>query len=353
MMPDEVAWRRLADAGIVSGTPPDMPMRSPWYVRALLGIGGWLAAGFVIAFLFAVLSELLRQPAMAIVVGLLLVGAATLVLRAAPGNTFVAQVALATSFAGQAVAFAGIIEAVDGRATSALAVAGLEAALAFIVPHPVHRVFSAAAAGVALAMALTLSGAYAIAIGLLAAATGVVWMTELRWARWGSIVRPIAYGVTLGLVFIQATWFAPLAASDVIFSTSPQWVPRRAGGVLTAAVLPAIVIALLRRWHRPLDGRDGLAAIGAALAVAAASLDAPGIPAALMLVLVAWANGNRVLLALGVLALLGYTSAYYYMLDTALLVKSVAMLGTGIALLAARVALSRWFLPDTEAAHVS
>ena len=352
-MHDEMAWRRLADAGIVSGSPPDMPMRSPWYVRALLGIGGWLAAGFVMAFLFAVLSEVMREPSMAILVGLLVIGAATLVLRAAPTSMFVAQLALAVSFAGQGVAFAGIIQTLDGRGASAIAVAGLEAALALIVPHPVHRVFSAAAAGVALAMALTLWGAYAIAAGLLAAATGVVWMTELRWARWGSIVRPIAYGLTLGLVFIQATWFAPLAASDVIFSTSPQWFPRRTGGLLTAAVLPALVIALLRRWRRPLDGRDGVAAIGAALAVCAASFDAPGIPAALMLVLVAWANGNRVLLTLGVLALLGYTSAYYYMLDTTLLVKSVAMLGTGVVLLAARLALNRWFLSEAEVAHAS
>jgi uncharacterized membrane protein len=60
-----------------------------------------------------------------------------------------------------------------------------------------------------------------------------------------------------------------------------------------------------------------------------------------------------VLLALGVFALLGYTSTYYYMLDTTLLVKSVAMLATGAVLLAARGALGRWFLPEAEAAHAS
>jgi uncharacterized membrane protein len=113
------------------------------------------------------------------------------------------------------------------------------------------------------------------------------------------------------------------------------------GATLCAAVLLAVVLLLLQRWDLPLTGREGFIAIGAAMAVGIASFAAPGIPIALTLVLLGRANGDRILLGLGVISLLGYVIAYYYLLDTTLLTKSITFASTGAVLLVTRWALGR------------
>ena len=55
-----------------------------------------------------------------------------------------------------------------------------------------------------------------------------------------------------------------------------------------------------------------------------------------MIVVLGFANGNRVLTGLGITALLFYVSAYYYLLEETLLFKSGVLLATGIVLLATR-----------------
>lgn len=91
-----------------------------------------------------------------------------------------------------------------------------------------------------------------------------------------------------------------------------------------------------------------MAALASAAAVTVASFEAPGISIALMIVLLGFAHGNRVLAGLGVTALLGCVSAYYYLLETTLLVKSMTLGATGAVLLLAREALARWFLTEAE-----
>jgi uncharacterized membrane protein len=64
-----------------------------------------------------------------------------------------------------------------------------------------------------------------------------------------------------------------------------------------------------------------------------------------------FANGNRVLAGLGILALLGYLSHYYYALYATLLAKSALLAGAGLVLLAARFALRRWWPRDEGVQH--
>jgi uncharacterized membrane protein len=55
-----------------------------------------------------------------------------------------------------------------------------------------------------------------------------------------------------------------------------------------------------------------------------------------MIVLLGFANANRVLAGLGIASLLVYVSSYYYLLDVTLLAKSAVLAATGAALLGAR-----------------
>ena len=69
------------------------------------------------------------------------------------------------------------------------------------------------------------------------------------------------------------------------------------------------------------------------------SIYVSGLLATSLIIIIATANSQRVLLGLSVIALVGYIFWYYYQLDTSLLVKSVSLFVIGIALL-----LLRWLL---------
>jgi uncharacterized membrane protein len=123
------------------------------------------------------------------------------------------------------------------------------------------------------------------------------------------------------------------------------------GHAASLAVLIVAVVVLLRREGLALDSGQGRVGLAAALILGAASFKAPAVGPAVAILVVGYANGNRVLAGLGILALLGYLSHYYYSLQTTLLFKSGLLAATGIALLAARFMLHRWWPEETEASH--
>ncbi|KJS40462.1 MAG: hypothetical protein VR70_05730, partial [Rhodospirillaceae bacterium BRH_c57] len=57
---------------------------------------------------------------------------------------------------------------------------------------------------------------------------------------------------------------------------------------------------------------------------------APGLAGALMLLAVAWRLGNRVVAAVGVIAVLAFVVRYYYGVDVTLLTKSGLLLAGGV-----------------------
>jgi len=68
-----------------------------------------------------------------------------------------------------------------------------------------------------------------------------------------------------------------------------------------------------------------------------------------MIVLLGFANGNRVLVGLGIASLLFYVSGYYYLLDATLLVKSGVLAATGAVLIAARWLVLNVVMPKERA----
>src|SRR5512134_868973 len=114
MLPGDAAWRALREAGLVRGDPPAVPLESPWYVRLMLGMAGWIAALFLLGFVAAGLTWIIRSEAACIVTGLLGSGAAWLLLRKLGHNDFAAQFALAVSFAGQGLFAYGVFGRFEG-----------------------------------------------------------------------------------------------------------------------------------------------------------------------------------------------------------------------------------------------
>jgi hypothetical protein len=330
-------WTRLSAAGLTVGHMPEaIDAHTPWYVRVMLSIAGFIAAVFLMAFVAFAFRFVLESREASAAVGLMLITAAYALFRAATRSDFVAMFALAVSFAGQGLFFMGFTALFAGVDKTApwIVIAGLEAALTLLMPNFIHRVVCAFAAGFALAYALSWAGAALLAPGVIGAIVAWIWLNEARYARRASVAIPAGYGLTLAFVYIQA---APPGGMIGLYGLRiPIWLPVWFGEAMVGAALVSTVAALVRRTNWRFADRKALLAVIAAAAVAAASLNAPGIAGGLMIALLGFANGNRVLTGIGIAALLFYVSRYYYLLDITLLEKSAALAATGAVLLGAR-----------------
>jgi len=345
----QALWARLASAGLASGEmPPVAESPTPWYVRLMLCIAGFIAALFLLGFIGVGFAFVMESRIAAAAVGLMLVVAAFAIFRAAPRSDFGAMFGLAVSLAGQGLFTFGFLALFERSVGSGawLTIALLEIGLAIVMPNYLHRVISAYAAGLALMYAFISLGAGFLAAGL-ACVVAWLWLNEAPLAKRQSMLVPIAYGLTLafihieGMPFFGREWMA-MPGIRVVSPWGAPWM----GEVLVAGALIATVIVLVRRSGWAWEDRKAMFAIAAAAAVGAASLKAPGIAGGLMIAILGHANGNRVLLGLGVAGLLFYASAYYYLLAVTLLVKSAVLAATGAVLLAVRAIVLKTVIPE-------
>jgi hypothetical protein len=190
-----------------------------------------------------------------------------------------------------------------------------------------------------------------------AAATAVfAWaaLSEFKLARHGEMVRAGVYGLALTAV-VAAVMHGhllggiPLGSGHRVIDLGQTgaWL----GRIASLGVLVVAVLMLLRREGLELasgQGRIGL--VGAAI-LGLASIKAPGVGPAAAILIVGYANADRVLAGLGIFALLGYLSHYYYSLQASLLEKSGLLVTAGIALLAARLAMRHWWPEEPAGAR--
>jgi uncharacterized membrane protein len=172
-----------------------------------------------------------------------------------------------------------------------------------------------------------------------------VWLREGRFGRLIAAASPIGYGLTLALIQVEgmASWrysLAMLLREKPLLGASP-WI----GEALVAIALLASAWVLIRRAAWEIREARTVLGLAAAAVVGVASFKAPGIAGGLMIVLLGFANGNRVLAGLGIASLLFYVSSYYYLLDATLLAKSAVLAATGAALLAVRWVVMNAVLP--------
>lgn len=351
----EELWQRLQQQALVDGEVPALPTSSsPWYVRVMLGIAGWIGALFLLGFVGVGFTFVMKSAAASMMVGALCCGGAYAIFRAARENDFATQFGLAVSLAGQGVFLIGLFNAFKGEAASVyLLIFVFEATLALLLPNFIHRVLTSAGAAIALSLACNRLGLPGVATGLVAAGLALVWLDQRRWAASGRLWRPIGYGLALALLQIEAFdrygWrdiFSVTGASGWL-ATHGLWI----ASALTAAIFVWTVLCLLRSQQIVPASRAGMAAIGAALLVGVLSFPAPGLATALLILLLGFACGNRILMGLGLLALLGFVSHYYYELEATLLVKSAVLASSGAALLAARLAMNQLFPINAEKEH--
>jgi hypothetical protein len=301
---------------------------SPWYVQFMLGVCAWFAGLFLLGFTLVAFGRFLfenhEQWVPLLVIGLCIcTGAAFIYATAGEGSTFGSHFALALSCAGQMAAAAGMGGAWGPRA----AIWGMlifEIVLTAVMRNRSQRVLTSLGAVIAWALAtheflfqdmpgISISwgapppdnyGLSLISVLLwlgvwTPVAYGAYWLVknEARWMSEGreEILRPVTYGV------IASLSIAPLATHPAALWMSLGFGPTR--DLTDAAHGSTALWPLLAMF---------LVVLGMALA---------------------FAIRNRALLGLAILFGLLEISAFYYVLGTTLLLKSIVMVALGAALL--------------------
>jgi hypothetical protein len=95
-------WQHLRNHGLVDGDMPESSgSASPWYVRVMLGVAGWIGALFLLGFVGAAFAFVMKSMAAAMILGVLCCAVAFSIFRIARENDFASQFGLALSLTGQ------------------------------------------------------------------------------------------------------------------------------------------------------------------------------------------------------------------------------------------------------------
>ena len=293
----------------------------PWYIGLLLGASGWLAGGFLLAFVAMLFHP--DSASSAAFSGTILLAAAWGLFKGDRDGAFTSQLALALSFAGQCLLLFAMTEHTHALAAVAGAAFVLQAAMLALMPNRLHRLMSALFAPIAWAL---------------------MWRFGLFGEPSWSAASGSAPSLPAALGGWLITWLPVGAALWLLIRREPTWIARGWAPVLRPALTGLIVgIAFATLISYPLESfrwwgsapvrTDWLAlwpllSAGAALAAVAAS----------------FALGNRALMGTCIVAVLLHVSHFYYALGTSLLLKSLLMLLMGTALLFT----ARWLAAKPE-----
>ncbi len=329
--------------------------RSPWFISLFFGMSGILASLFFIGFLTLLLDNtglLDSTLALFIIGGILSVIGGFLFYNARIRHSpFWNSLAFAITLAGQGYIAYALLASEIAEPLNIMLLLLVQLLMTVVIPNFVYRLLSATLALVCLLYLLNYYHLSEVSLGLLALITSVTHLQRYRLAafiptKWRmnalEITNAIGYAsayvlLSVSVYFIAAEYgnsFDSLDSYGEAFSYNYYL----AQGLLTLASLYAAYL-ILKRYQVKLRSTAGLLISAVIVLLGIMSIYVSGLLATSLIIIIATANSQRVLLGLGVIASVGYIFWYYYQLDTSLLVKSASMLVIGIALL-----LLRWLL---------
>ncbi|HAV46798.1 MAG TPA: hypothetical protein DCX43_01165 [Psychrobacter sp.] len=326
--------------------------RSPWFISLFFGMSGILASLFFIGFLTLLLDNtgLLDSTLRVFIIGGILSVIRGFLfyndrIRHSP---FWNSLAFAITLAGQGYIAYALLASEIAEPLNIMLLLLVQLLMTVAIPNFIYRLLSATLALSCLFYLLNYYHLSEVSLGLLALITSVTHLQRYRLAafiptKWRmnalEITNAIGYAsayvlLSISVYFIAAEYGNSLNNYGEAFSYNYYL----AQGLLTLASLYAAYL-ILKRYHIKLLSAAGLLISAAIVLLGIMSIYVSGLLATSLIIIIATANSQRVLLGLSVIALVGYIFWYYYQLDTSLLVKSVSLFVIGIALL-----LLRWLL---------
>ncbi len=333
MLTDEAAERA---ADIIE----TMHAAQPWFIRAMVGFGAWLASLLLIGF---VVGLSLAIEGGYIVIGLAMIAGAV-VLRKRFDTDFMVQCLLAASLAGQGLLIFGISEfKLSGNYDALLSVIIITSSVMFVIfPDRIHRVLSVMLATSALTILVYVHELNAIVpvLGPVFAAVLIfLYKQQPKFAvtGTGALVQPLMTGMMLsafGFLLLSTIYLLPELGVDYAFYPRP-WISTLLLGALFLYLVTDV-------WSGLLEGRQKSALpviYGLMIVVIAAAWEAPGLLLALIVITLGASSGNRVFIGAGITFLAVFLAAYFYGIQITMLTKSITLVATGTAVL-----LARWLI---------
>ncbi|MCG3860266.1 DUF4401 domain-containing protein [Psychrobacter sp. Ps5] len=331
---------------------------SPWFISLLFGFSGVFASLFFIGFLTLILDNtgLLDSTLAVFIIGAILsVSGGFLFYNARLRHSaFWNSLAFAVTLAGQGYIAYALLASEITEPLNIVLLLLVQLLMTVVIPNFIYRLLSATLALSCLFYLLNYYHLSEISLGLLALITSVTHLQRYTLAafiprKWRmnalEIMSAIGYAsayvlLSISVYFIAAEYGNSFASFNSLdnYGEAFSYNYYLAQGLLTLASLYAAYL-ILKRYHIKLLSAAGLLISAAIVLLGIMSIYVSGLLATSLIIIIATANSQRVLLGLGVIALVGYIFWYYYQLDTSLLVKSASMLVIGIALL-----LLRWLL---------
>lgn len=333
---------------------------SPWFISLLFGFSGVFASLFFIGFLTLILDNtgLLDSTLALFIIGAILsVSGGFLFYNARLRHSaFWNSLAFAVTLAGQGYIAYALLASEITEPLSIVLLFLVQLLMTVVIPNFVYRLLSATLALVCLLYLLNYYHLSEVSLGLLALITSVTHLqrytlTVFIPTKWRmnalEIMSAMGYASAYVLLSISVYFIAAEYGNSLNnYGESFSYNYYLAQGLLTLASLYAAYL-ILKRYHIKLLSAAGLLISAAIVLLGIMSIYVSGLLATSLIIIIATANSQRVLLGLGVIALVGYIFWYYYQLDTSLLVKSVSLFVIGIALL-----LLRWLLIKSYFAQI-
>ncbi|SLJ83246.1 DUF4401 domain-containing protein [Psychrobacter sp. DAB_AL43B] len=335
---------------------------TPWFLQVFIGFGGLLASLFFTGFLTLVLagSNLLESTVGLIIVGLLLSALGLCLFKVASKHhsLFFEYSAFAISVTGQLYVAAGLFFYQVELPLAVWLFLIIQSCLTFIIPNVVYRLISAS---IALGVTVYLFNYYQLpelSLGVLALLTIVTQLQRYpllqrisrQWQAYAkAIISAFGYASALMLLCVSVYFIAAeYGNSFVHYNAAFSYNYYLAQGLLTLASLYAALL-ILKRYQVKLLSSASIIIVCAIIVLGVMSIYVSGLLATSLIIVIAIANSQRVLLGLGIVALVSYIFWYYYQLDTSLLLKSASMLIVGIGLLLMRWLLIHYYLANSTA----
>jgi hypothetical protein len=317
----------------------------------MLGVAGWIGALFILGFIAAGFEMVMRNAGSALIAGIICCCGTFAIFRMASKGDFAGQFGLATGLAGQVLFAVAIFQHFQVEKTTAYVLFFcVEVALTLLMPNFMHRIFTTLGAVGAASIGLAQSGMPGLALPLTAAGCALVWRGEKRLVGRAALWQPVGYGLAIGVLLTATTSIFRTELFSLFRLNGSGWLQtysQEVGTALVAVVFLAVTLQLLRELAIDSSSMKGAMILFCAVLAMAVSFPAHGLAAALLILIIGFAGGNRVLLGLGILALTSFLSHYYYQMRETLLVKSMILAATGSFLLLARLGV-RKLLPLRE-----
>lgn len=321
---------------------------TPWFVRAMVGVGAWIAAILLVIFVAGL--GFMTGAAGFIFLGLISMAGACAARYRFDGD-FTNQLALAISLAGQGLFVVGLFQTggFDDLETAFWSLIVINGVLAAIFPDKTHRFLSVALIFGPLTLLLYIHEVHDL-LAVLGPALAALFMwllaKEPAFVAQGlqNALTPIRAGVLFSAfgVTMMSTFYVLPQFVDEGFQFYPRpW--------LSTALYGAMLLIAERKVLADVfGGATSTFAMGvyvATVIVVVAAWPAPGMILSLLVIIIASVHGSGVYRGAGIAFLAVFSTAFFYGIDVGMLVKSGSLIATGVVVLGCR-----WLFLHSDAA---